>query len=186
MENNLINLENDEKILAEGQSNPNLVDKQYSRMILIGIVLVILWIVSIINYTDVEVEKRTPGFIVITFLMTIAAVYAFIHSTILIKKRENEVYYVTNKRIFIVKENTISEKNILDIEHIGISKEKNEYGNIVFSFYGNSLYESTIKTMSFIGIHYPRKIVQTITEINNKIHVYDDKPQGIFAEKEEK
>lgn len=61
-----------------------------------------------------------------------------------------------------------------------------KYGNIVFSFYGNSLYESTMKTMSFVGIHYHRKIVQTITEINNKIHVYDDKPQGIFAEKEEK
>ena len=40
--------------------------------------------------------------------------------------------------------------------------------------------------MSFVGIHYPTKIVQTITEIHNKIHVYDDKPQGIFAEKEEK
>ena len=185
MGNNLINLENNEKILAEGQSNPNMVDKQYSRMILMGIVLVIIWIVLIISYKE-KPNMETTGFIVITFLITIAVVYAFIYSAILIKKRENEVYYVTNKRIFIVKGNTTLEKNILDIEHIGISKEKNEYGNIVFSFYGNSLYESTIKTMSFVGIHYPRKIVQTITEINNKIHVYDDKPQGIFAEKEEK
>ena len=72
---------------------------------------------------------ETTGFIVITFLITIAVVYAFIYSAILIKKRENEVYYVTNKRIFVIKGNKISEKNILDIEHIGISKEKNEYGN---------------------------------------------------------
>lgn len=154
-----------------------MVDKQYSRMKLMGIVLVIIWIVLIISYKE-KSNMETTGFIVITFLITIAVVYAFIYSAILIKKRENEVYYVTNKRIFIVKENTISEKKILDIEHIGISKEKNEYGN--------NLYESTIKTMSFVGIHDPRKIVQTITEINNKIHVYDDKPQGIFAEKEEK
>ena len=146
-------------------------------MKLMGIVLVIIWIVLIISYKE-KSNMETTGFIVITFLITIAVVYAFIYSAILIKKRENEVYYVTNKRIFIVKENTISEKKILDIEHIGISKEKNEYGN--------NLYESTIKTMSFVGIHDPRKIVQTITEINNKIHVYDDKPQGIFAEKEEK
>ena len=52
MENNLINLENDEKVLAEGQSNPSMVDKQYSRMILMGIVLVIIWIVLIISYKE--------------------------------------------------------------------------------------------------------------------------------------
>ena len=52
MENNLINLENDEKVLAEGQSIPNMVDKQYSRMILMGIVLVIIWIVLIISYKE--------------------------------------------------------------------------------------------------------------------------------------
>ena len=52
MGNNLINLENDEKILAEVQSNPNMVYKQYSRMILMGIVLVIIWIVLIISYKE--------------------------------------------------------------------------------------------------------------------------------------
>ena len=48
----VLNEENDEKILAEGQSNPNMVDKQYSRMILMGIVLVIIWIVLIISYKE--------------------------------------------------------------------------------------------------------------------------------------
>ena len=97
MGNNLINLENDEKILAEGQSNPNMVDKQYSRMILMGIVLVIIWIVLIISYKE-KSNMETTGFIVITFLITIAVVYAFIYSAILIKKRENEVYYVTDRK----------------------------------------------------------------------------------------
>ena len=81
-----------------------MVDKQYSRMKLMGIVLVIIWIVLIISYKE-KSNMETTGFIVITFLITIAVVYAFIYSAILIKKRENEVYYVTNKRIFIVKEN---------------------------------------------------------------------------------
>lgn len=182
MEENLINLESDEKVLLKEQSNPTMVDKQYSRMILIGIILIIFWILSIISYKS-EVNTATVGAIVTLFILTIAILYAFIYNTFLIKKRKNEVYYVTNKKIAVVSLNTTLEKNISDIEHIGISNEKNDYGNLTFNFNANSIYESVIKSMSFIGVHEPRKIVQTITQINDKIHVYDDKPKNNFIEK---
>ena len=95
------------------------------------------------------------------------------------------IYKVKSLKIFIYYnnyryqwnlKNGLRIENISDIEHIGIAREKNNYGDISFNFYANNLIEQMKNGMSFEGIKNPREIVTTICDINNKILTYDDRP----------
>ena len=119
----------------------------------------------------------------VLFILTIGLIYGIIHNTFLKHKNTNNEYFITNKRIAVyIPQKGFKIKNISDIEHIGISREKNEYGDITFNFYSNDIVQQLKNNISFEGVKDPRQIVEKICELNNKIHVYDDRPT-IMGEK---
>ena len=103
--------------------------------------------------------------------------YGLIYNIFLKYKNKNNEYFVTNKRIAIYNlKNGLRIENISDIEHIDITREKNNYGDLMFNFYANNLIEQMKSGMVFGGVENPREIVEIICSINSNIHIYDDKP----------
>ena len=171
--NEFINkLEKDEKILFHEFSDISKTSKQYCRFLLGFVVLLLFWILAINGIKNEGILKFKNLVIFVTLcILTICLFYGLKY-----KKKNNE-YFVTNKRIALYNsKNGLRIENISNIEHIGIAREKNNYGDISFNFYANNLIEQMKNGMSFEGVKNPRGIVATICEINNKIHIYDDRP----------
>ena len=179
MSNEFINkLEKDEKILFHEFSDISKTSKQYCRFLLGFVVLLLFWILAINGIKNEGILKFKILVIFVTLcILTICLFYGLIYNIFLKYKKKNNEYFVTNKRIAIYNvKNGLRIENISDIEHIGIAREKNNYGDISFNFYANNLIEQMKNGMSFEGLKNPREIVATICEINNKIHIYDDRP----------
>ena len=179
MNNEFINkLENDEKILFHEFSDVSKTSKQYGRFLLAFIVLLFFWALTIIGIQSNGILNFKILVIFLTLcILTICLFYGLIYNVFLKYKNKNNEYFVTNKRIAIYNlKNGLRIENISDIEHIGIAREKNNYGDISFNFYANNLIEQMKNGMSFEGIKNPREIVATICDINNKILTYDDRP----------
>lgn len=171
-------LEKNEKILFHEFSDISKTSKQYCRFLLVFVVLLLFWILIIKGIKSESILNFKILVIFITLcILTICLFYGLIYNVFLKHKNKNNEYFVTNKRIAIYNiKNGLRIENISNIEHIGIAREKNNYGDISFNFYCNNLIEQIKSGMIFEGIKNPRKIVATICEINNKIPVYDDSP----------
>lgn len=177
--NEFINkLEKDEKILFHEFSDISKTSKQYCRFLLGFFVLLLFWILAINGIKNEGILKFKNLVIFVTLcILTICLFYGLIYNVFLKYKKKNNEYFVTNKRIALYNsKNGLRIENISNIEHIGIAREKNNYGDISFNFYDNNLIEQMKNGMSFEGVKNPRGIVATICEINNKIHIYDDRP----------
>lgn len=183
---NRIELENDEKILFHEKADVKQTNKQTLRYILAAVLLIIFWIIVVKSISiNQRIDFSISMIIFALFIVSIVLIYGFIYNNLLKYKNRNNEYYVTNKRIILdnSKKGRIC-KDISDIERVGIYKEKNNYGDIVFNIYSESFYQSIKNSISFEGIRNPREIVNKIKEINENIQIYDDKPQGImFKEK---
>ena len=177
--NEFINkLEKDEKILFHEFSDISKTSKQYCRFSLGFVVLLLFWILAINGVKNEGILKFKNLVIFVTLcILTIYLFYVLIYNVFLKYKKKNNEYFVTNKRIALYNpKNGLRIENISNIEHIGIVREKNNSGDISFNFYANNLIEQMKNGMSFEGVKNPRGIVTTICEINNKIHIYDDRP----------
>ena len=177
--NEFINkLEKDEKILFHEFSDTSKTSKQYCRFLLVFAALLLFWIVVINGIKNEGILKFKILVIFVTLcIITICSFYGLIYNVFLKYKKKNNEYFVTNKRIALYNsKNGLRIENISNIENIEIAREKNNYGDIFFSFYANNLIEQMKNGMSFEGVKNPRVIVATICEINNKIHIYDDRP----------
>ena len=185
MKNEFINnLEENEKILFHGVSNVSKTSKQYGRILLIFVILLIFWILLISSMqTENILSMKFLASLLALILLTIGSIYGTIYNMFFKYKNKNNEYFVTNKRIALYNQKKgFRIENISNIEHIGIAREKNNYGDISFNFYANSLAEQMKNGMSFEGIENPREIVALIASINNNIHIYDDIPT-IMGEK---
>ena len=171
-------LEKDEKILFHEFSDISKTSKQYCRFLLGFALLLLFWILAINGIRNEGILKfKILVIFGILCILTICLLYGLIYNLLLKYKKKNNEYFVTNKRIALYNsKNGLRIENISNIEHIGIAREKNNYGDISFSFYANNLIEQMKNGMSFEGVKNPRGIVATICKINNKIHIYDDRP----------
>lgn len=182
MKNEFINkLEDNEKILFYGASDVSKTSKQYSRFLLGFAILILFWIIIIKGIKSEGLLNINILMIFLTLcILTICLIYGAIYNTFFKYKNKNNEYFVTNKRIAMYNsKDGFRIENISDIEHIGIAREKNNYGDISFNFYESNLIEQIKNGMSFEGIENPRKIVALISDINNDIHIYDDRPKSM-------
>jgi hypothetical protein len=171
-------LEKDEKLLYYGVSNVSKTSRQLWRFLLGFVVLTIFWISFIIGFKgeDINFFEIVILFIIL-IILTLSLIYGFIYNVLLKYKNKSNEYFITNKRVALYDvKNGFKIRNILDIEHIGIAREKDNYGDISFAFYANNLLEQMKNGLSFEGVENPRKIVETVINVNKNIHVYDDKP----------
>ncbi len=178
MKNEFINkLEENEKILFYGVSDVSKTNKQYGRFLLGFVVLLLFWILAIIGIKREEILNFKILIIFLTLsILTICLIYGLVYNIFLKYKKKNNEYFVTNKRIVLYNKKGFRIENISNIEHIGIVREKNNYGDIIFNFYANNLIEQMKNGMSFEGVENPRKVVALISDINDGIHIYDDRP----------
>ena len=177
MKNEFINkLEEDETLLFYGFSDVSKTNKQYGRFLLGFIVLLMFWILTIIGIQSNGILNFKMLVIFLTLcILTICLIYGLIYNVFLKYKKKNNEYFVTNKRIALYNsKNGLRIENISNIEHIGIAREKNNYGDLLFNFCANNLIEQMKNGMSLEGVKNPREIVAEICKVNNKIHIYDD------------
>lgn len=171
-------LENDEKLLFYGKAHVSKTDKQYGRIILISVILMLFWKVILIGIKNGNIDViGSIAMVFILILLTLGILYGLIYNMFLKYKNKYNEYAVTSKRVVLY---TIKDgfrfENISDIEHIGIGREKNNYCDITFNFKADTLLNLIKNTMCFEGIENPREVVNQISEINSNIHIYDDIP----------
>lgn len=169
-------LENDEKILFHGFFDVSKTCKQYGRFLLGTIVLVFFWILFFLGakrFGMLDFDIFCMLFVLI--LLTGCLIYGFLYNIFFKYKNMDNEYFVTNKRIALYDfKKELRIENISDIEHIGILRGKDNYGDLVFTFYDNNLYKQMKNGMSFEGVKNPREIVVRLFDINNRIRIYDD------------
>lgn len=171
-------LQEDENLLFYGVADVSRTSKHFGRFILGFIVLTIFWILIIASMRNMGGLSFDRIIIMLVLgIITLLLFYGLIHNICLKFKNSNNEYFVTNKRIakYNLKAGFRIE-NIDNIEHIGIAREKNNYGDIMFNFYNNNLLEQMKNGMTFEGTENPREIIRLITSINKNVHVYDDRP----------
>ena len=179
MYNEFINkLEENEKILYYGVSNIRKTSKQYFRFLLGFVVLILFWILIIAAIKSNSIlNLNILIYFIILCVLTVCLLYGLIYNIFLKYKKKNSEYFITNKRIALYNLKTgFRIESISDIESIGIIREKNNYGDLIFNFYASNLIKQLKNAMNFEGVENPRKIVTLICEVNNRIHIYDDRP----------
>jgi hypothetical protein len=170
-------LDKDERILFHGFSDVSKTSKQYFRFLLDLLVLLLFFILNIIVIKIFGATIEIVIIFIILCILTISLLYGLIYNIFLKHVNKNNEYFVTNKKIALYNsKNGFKMGNISNIEHIGIVREKKNYGDLIFNFYANNLIEQMKNGIGFEGVENPRKIVTIICNINNNIHIYDDKP----------
>lgn len=170
-------LDKDERILFHGFSDVSKTSKQYFRFLLALLVLLLFFILNIIVIKIFGATIEIVISFIILCILTISLLYGLIYNIFLKHVNKNNEYFVTNKKIALYNsKNGFKMGNISNIEHIGIVREKKNYGDLIFNFYANNLIEQMKNGIGFEGVENPRKIVTIICNINNNIHIYDDKP----------
>lgn len=177
-------LEEDEILLYNGRANVDKTSNQLFRFLLSFSVVICFITLSLVLAVNTGILSLN---IVILFIILIilacSLIYGFIYNICLKYKNRDNKYYVTNKRIAVYSpKNGIRVGKISDLEHIGIVREKNNYGDIIFTFRGNSLFEQVKNNISFEGAENPRVITGIVSDNNKGIHIYDDRPT-IFGHK---
>ena len=170
-------LDKDERILFHGFSDVSKTSKQYFRFLLALLVLLLFFILNIIVIKIFGATIEIVISFIILCILTISLLYGLIYNIFLKHVNKNNEYFVTNKKIALYNsKNGFKMGNISNIEHIGIVRVKKNYGDLIFNFYANNLIEQMKNGIGFEGVENPRKIVTIICNINNNIHIYDDKP----------
>ena len=171
-------LQNDEKLLFYSTATINKTSRQVKRFLLDGAVLAIfgyLIIFAIKSQRHIGIE----GIVIISILIIITCclIYGMMYNIFFKCKNKNNEYFVTNKRIARYNlQSGLRIEDISSIEHIGILREKDNYGDIMFNFHGSNLIEQIKKGIEFEGVENPRKVVEMICDLNKNIQVYDDTP----------
>lgn len=177
-------LQSGEEILFYEVVEVNKSSKQIGRSLLLFVILILFWWLFIAEIKNVMVlDFKFLLILVALCALTIAFIYGIIYNLFFKAKKKNNEYFVTNKRIALYNsKHGFIEKNIAEIEHIGIVREKNNYGDIIFNFYGDSLINQLKNSLCFESVQNPRKVVELIFSLNDKIHIYDDVPT-VFGKK---
>lgn len=180
MKNEFINkLEENEELLFYGVSDVSKVSKQFGRFLLGVVILLLFWtlIIILIRNGLILLNSNIFMFVIILGILTICLIYGLVYNILLKYKSKNNEYFVTNKRIALyTSKNGFRIEKISDIEYMGVTREKNNYGDISFNFYANNLIEQIKNSMGFEGVENPRNIISLISNINNRINIWDDRP----------
>lgn len=185
-------LEENEQILYHGVADVTKTSKQYGRALLGFVVLSIFWLLAVIAVnTNGTIDINLFIIFIVLTLITFCMFYSFFYNMFFKHRNKDNEYFVTNKRIAAYNSKIgFRIENIADIQHIGIAREKDNYGDIIFNFYNGNLDAVKLenpmeivttmcnikKGMSFEGVQAPRKVAAMICNINDRIHVYDDRP----------
>lgn len=170
-------LEEDEELLFYGVADVSKTGKQLGKFLLLCVVLGGFWAVLILALKNNGILSIMPLVIVLASFTTLS-MYGLVYNLFLKYKNKNNEYFVTNKRIALYNS---SKKDfrieyISKIENMGLVRENNNYGDIIFNFHESSLMEQAKNGMCFEGVENPRRVVSLITNTNKNIHTYDDGP----------
>lgn len=170
-------LEQDETVLWSGMAHVEKTSNQFLRFLLMLVVLFVFWFLFIIGVNQEKiVDFGLIIFFLILLLLTVFLIYGLIYNMSLKHRNKDNKYWITDKRVILLNvKNGIKKEYISNIEYLGIAREKNGYGDIIFSSYGNNLMEQIKSGFSFEGVENPRGVVRLIIERNSKISIYDDK-----------
>ena len=170
-----------EKIIYEFDgSNVKKTNKQYGRIFFALLVIVSFWFGAFVVLRQ-SININTIIIILILLLITISLLYGIIYNMFIYNKSKDEKYFITNMRIILIKDDEIKFGFINDIERIGILREKNNYSDILFVFSDSDLIKQSKNSICFKGIYNCMNVVDDILKNNNKIHLFDDAPTGIFG-----
>lgn len=182
MENEFIKkLDKDEKILVHKFANVDKTSKQYGRLLLGFIAILLFGILTVLGTKSSRVFSPFDFRIFIAFVVLVILAgclfYGFLYNTFLKYKNKNNEYFVTNKRIALYNPKYgFRMENISDISEIGIFRVKNNYGDISFNFYsGTNFSVKPISEMVFEGVENPNDLATIICNINKTISVYNDR-----------
>ena len=179
----LKNMEENENLLFCGISNPSKTSIQLLRFVFCFVVLFGFWMLFI----DV-VKKYSFSFKILVLLIvlsgiSILAIYGFVFNLFSKFSKIKDEYFVTNKKIAIYNSKTgFKSEYIENIKYISISREKENYGDIIFFSGGDSIKEQMKNKIVFKGAENPRIIANAIEDINKKIYIVDDRI-SIFGNK---
>lgn len=174
-------LEEDEKILFYSMANVDKTSMQLGRLLFAIIVLILFWVLFGIGIKNEALLNYKIIVIFITLIiLTITLIYGLVYNVYLKYNNKNNEYFITNKRIAIYNfKKGFEIRNLSDIEHIGIAREKDNYADIIFNFSNTNLIDKIRNTFSFEGVENPRKAIEIIIQQNKNIHFYDDRPTYI-------
>ena len=160
-------LQSDEEILFYGIFNVNKTSKQYGRFLLGCVFLLLFWILFVIGVkSESGLNFKILIFFLVLSMLTICLIYGLIYNTFIKYKNKNNEYFVTNKRIAIYNSKSgFRIENICDIEHIGIVREKNNYGDIMFNFYASNLIDQMKNGMNISSSLCP---AETTVEVGDR------------------
>lgn len=174
-----IDLYNDEEIIFKGKANVEKVDKKIKEYFIFLVVL----ITSLVAMFYIFVHNKNFNVILITNIligMLVVIIWSIFHNYSLMKKNKGAQYLITDRRIIVKYMNCDAiEKNIADISYVGVSREKNNFGNMMFTFKEDNISESIKGSIEFWGIESPRAIVKEILKIVPSITTYDEKSMNI-------
>ena len=175
-------LDKDERILFHGFSDVSKTSKQYFRFLLALLVLLLFFILNIIVIKIFGATIEIVISFIILCILTISLLYGLIYNIFLKHVNKNNEYFVTNKKIALYNsKNGFKMGNISNIEHIGIVREKKNYGDLIFNFYANNLIEQ-IKNMhgNVLGIGITdSKVLKSIDENNNIVNRFARKTKRL-------
>lgn len=179
MKNEFINmLEENERILFYGVSDVSKTNKQYGRLLLMFVFLILCWflLISGVRSEGIFNLKAIICFSTLV-LLTISLFWGFIYNIFLKYKSKNNEYFITDKRVVLYNQKKgFVMDNIFNIEYIDISREKNNYGDVLFSFRDVNLMEQMKNGICFEGVENPRRVVEIIKSINSQVYISDDRP----------
>lgn len=181
-----------EKIIYEGDcSNVKKTNRHVGRAML-GIAFLLY-----LDYLMLTTTIDFPSIIItlVLILMTICLLYGIIYNLFIYNRTNDEKYFITDKRIILIKKGKVKYGFLDNLSRIGITGEKNNYSDMTFIFKNENLEEYVengigfnIKDLLeqfksvilFKAVYKPRVIVEELLKINNEIQLYDDKPTGVF------
>ena len=167
-----------EKIYFYGVSNVRKTNNQLGRILLGFIIVLIFFMIIIFDLKEnSKIDYQYVVICIILFIITILLIIRVIYDVILRFKRDNDEYFITNRRIALynLKKGFII-RDISSINQIGVVKEKNNQGDLIFHFVSDYLLKQVKNTINFHGVLNPREIIEFISSINKNVQVYDDKP----------
>ena len=129
-------LENNETILYESIANVRKTNNQTFRFIIAVGTLIIFWGLFIIGVKNDYINfLNIIIFIITLIIISLGLLYGILYNLIIRYTHKNNKYFVTNERIISYNpKKGFKAKIISDIEHLGITREKDNYGDLTFSF----------------------------------------------------
>lgn len=169
-----------EKIIYEGDcSNVKKTNRQYGKTIFTVLTIIAFWFIVFIALEQ-SINFSTILILLVLILITASLIYGIVYNLFIYGRINDEKYIVTNKRVILIKKGKMKTNFVNNIERIGILKEKDCYCDMLFVFKDEDLMNQIKNNIYFSGIYNPTFIINELLKINDKFHIYDDKPTGIF------